>query len=96
MSGEYEIILQRLDRLQDLVETQNRQLCMLRGKSPDKPTMSTREAAALLRMSPRQFRRVHVATGNIKPVPHHKCVFHRYQVEALRDKVERIERRRSA
>lgn len=54
-------------------------------------TVSTAEAATLLKTTPRLFRARYVNQGYIRPLRGHKCVFHRKDVERLRDQLMRKE-----
>lgn len=54
-------------------------------------TVSTAEAATLLKTTPRLFRARYVNQGYIRPLRGHKCVFHRKDVERLRDQLSRKE-----
>lgn len=54
-------------------------------------TVSTAEAATLLGTSPRLFRARYVNQGYLQPLRGHKCVFHRKDVERLRDQLSRKE-----
>ncbi len=85
-----EAMIPELSELITEVRELKRQILMLRGKDPKSPTLKTAEAAEMLGLSPREFRRVHVDNGNISPIPRYKCKFHRYQVEALKAKIDRL------
>jgi len=54
-------------------------------------TVSTAEAATLLKTTPRLFRARYVNQGYLQPLRGHKCVFHRKDVERLRDQLMRKE-----
>lgn len=54
-------------------------------------TVSTAEAATLLKTTPRLFRARYVNQGYLQPLRGHKCVFHRKDVERLRDQLSRKE-----
>jgi len=52
-------------------------------------TIRTPEAAMMLGLDARKFRDLHVKTGNIQPVPGHKSIFRRADVERLRQQATR-------
>jgi hypothetical protein len=70
-------VLDRLDRIESL-------LVSTLGRKPVNDTVKTPEAARMLGMHQRTFRRAFVDTEILEPIPGHKSIFYRREVEALK------------